>query len=259
MEIASKSIFVPWDFTDKTEAAIGHAVMMSKQMEKSIILLHIVDKDKMIPGAEPKVKESVEAIKEKYNIEVGYLIKSGNLFRMISRTAKEYDAGIIIMGMHSGKRARKVISGSKVPFLLIQDPPKRDKIVEIVVPIDTDEKNRVQMNWVTYLAKYFNSNINIIKPYIEKNSKNILMKKNMQFARMILDSKNVVYGIKTSKREEKFDHAVNKFAKEIDADMVFIMSYNLKKLFKWMEKEEMTIPIICINPATDLKVLPDKR
>jgi len=259
MEIASKSIFVPWDFTEKTEAAIGHAVMMSKTMGKSIVLLHIVDKDKMIPGAEPKMKESVNVIKEKHNVEVDYLIKSGNLFKMISKTAKEYDASIIIMGMHSGKRARKVISGSKVPFLLIQDSPKKNKIQEIVVPIDTDEKNRVQMNWVTYLAKYFNSNINIIKPYIEKNSKNILMKKNMQFARMVLDSKGVVYGIKTSKREEKFDHAVNKFAKEINADMIFIMSYNLKKLFKWMEKEEMTIPVICINPATDLKVLPDKR
>lgn len=259
MEIASKSIFVPWDFTDKTEVAIGHAVMMSKTMDKAIVLLHIVNKDKMIAGIEPKMKESVETIKAKYNIEVSYVIKSGNIFKIISKTAKEYDAGIIIMGMNAGKKARKVIAGSKVPFLLIQKPPKKDKIVEIVVPIDTDEKNRVQMNWVTYLAKYFNSNINIIKPYVEKNSKNILMKKNMQFARMILDSKHVVYGIKTSKREEKFNHAVNKFAKEIDADMLFIMSYNLKKLFKWMEKEELKIPIICINPATDLKVLPDKR
>jgi len=259
MEIASKSIFVPWDFTDKTEAAIGHAVMMSKTMEKSIVLLHIVGKEKMIPEAEPKVKESVEVIKTKYGIEVTYVIEAGNIFKAISKSAKEHDAGIVIMGMDAGKKARKVIAGSKVPFLLIQSPPKKDKIPEIVVPIDTDEKNRVQMNWVTYLAKYFNSNINIIKPYVEKNSKNILMKKNMQFARMVLDSKNVVYGIKTSKRDEKFDHAVNKFAKEIDADMIFIMSYNLKKLFKWMEKEEMKIPIICINPATDLKVFPDKR
>ncbi len=259
MEIASKSIFVPWDFTDKTEAAIGHAVLLSKTMEKSIILLHIVDKEKMIPGVKPKMQEAVKFVKEKYGIDVDYLIKSGNLFRKISKTAKEYDAGIIIMGMHSAKRSRKVVAGSKVPFLLIQEPPNNDKITEIVVPIDTDEKNRVQMNWVTYLAKYFNSNINIIKPYIEKNSKNILMKKNMQFARMVLASKNVVYGIKTAKRDEKFDHAVNNFAKEINADMVFIMSYNFKKLIKWMEKEEMKIPIICINPATDLKVLPDKR
>ena len=259
MEIAKKSIFVPWDFTDKTEAAIGHAVLMSKTMERSIVLLHIVKKDNMIPEIEPKLKESVNYIKEKYGVDVDYLIKSGNLFKKISNTAADYEASIIIMGMHSGKRARKVISGSKIPFLLIQNPPKRDKITEIVVPIDTDEKNRVQMNWVTYLAKYFNSNINIIKPYVEKNSKNLLMKKNMQFARMVLDSKNVVYGIKTSKRDEKFDHAVNVFAKEIDADMVFIMSYNFKKLIKWMEKEEMEIPIICINPATDLKVLPDKR
>ena len=259
MEIASKSIFVPWDFTDKTEVAIGHAVLMSKTMSKSIVLLHIVKKSKMIPEIEPQMKESVEAIKTKYNIEVSYLVESGNIFKAISNSAKEHDAGIIIMGMDAGKKARRVIAGSKVPFLLIQDHPKRDRIPEIVVPIDTDEKNRVQMNWVTYLAKYFNSNINIIKPYIEKNNKNILMKKNMQFARMVLDSKSVVYGIKTAKRDEKFDHAVNKFAKEIDADMIFIMSYNLKKLFKWMEKEEMKIPIICINPATDLKVFPDKR
>ena len=259
MEIAKKGIFVPWDFTEKTAVAIEHAVMISKTMDKSIVLLHIVKNSKMIADVEPKMKESANSINEKYNIEVGYLVEVGNIIKTISKVAQDKDASIIIMGMEGGRTARKVIAGSKVPFLLIQSLPKNNKIQEIVVPIDTDEKNRVQMNWVTYLSKYFNSNINIIKPYIEKNSKNILMKKNMQFARMVLDAKNVVYGIKTSKRDEKFDHAVNKFAKEIDADMIFIMSYNLKKLFKWMEKEEMKIPIICINPATDLKVLPDKR
>lgn len=259
MEIAKKGIFVPWDFTDKTNAAIRHALMMAKGMEKEITLLHIVDKDKHIPEAEVKLKESLQSVKDKYNVEVNYLIKSGNLFKMISKTAQEHDASIIVMGMHSGKRAIKVIVGSKVPFLLIQDEPKRDSIKDIVVPIDTDEKNRVQMNWVTYLAKYFNSNINIIKPFIEKNSKNLLMKKNMQFARMVLDSKNVVYGIRTAKREMKFDHAINKFAEEIEADMIFVMSYKFKKLIKWMEKEDIRIPIICINPATDLKVLPDRR
>jgi nucleotide-binding universal stress UspA family protein len=259
MEISSKGIFVPWDFSEKTDAAIKYAKLMSSTTGKGITLVHIVKKSKFIQEAEEKLKSCVVDIKEKYGLDVSYVVRAGNLFKMISKTAQEFNASLIIMGMHSGKRAIKVIVGSRIPFLLIQNPPKRDKIIEIVVPVNEDEKNRVQLNWVIFLSKYFNSNINIIKPFISNNAKNAKMKANMQFTRKILDSKGVVYGIRTSKREDKFEHAVNKFAKEIDADMIFVMSYKFKKLVKWMEKEEITIPILCINPATDLKILPDKR
>ena len=258
MEIVNKSIFVPWDFTDKADCAFDHAFNLAKTFSKEIVLLNIVGKDKFRAEVEPKLKETAERLQTERNINVKYVIAVGDIFKAIPNAAKENDASLIVMGMHSSKRAIKTVIGSEVPFFIIQEKPKRDHIIEVVVPIDTDDKNRVQLNWVIYLAKHFKCNINIIKPFINKDSKNRKMKANMHFARKALDAKNIVYGIRTGKREDKWNHAISNFANEIDSDLIFIMSQDFKKFMKKMEGENMKIPIICINPATGLKLLPDK-
>jgi nucleotide-binding universal stress UspA family protein len=258
MEIARKSIFVPWDYTEKANCAFEHAFNLSKTFTKEIVLLNVVDKEKYVNDAIPKLKSEAERLQSEFNINVKYIVAAGKLFKTIPAVAKEKDAALIVMGMHSSKRSIKTVMGSKVPFFLVQEKPKRDHIVEVVVPIDTDDKNRVQLNWVIYIAKHFNCNINIIKPFIKKDSKNRKMKANMFFARRALDAKNVVYGIRTAKREDKWNHAVSKFANELDSDLIFVMSHDFKKFMKSMEGENLKIPIICINPATDLKLLPGK-
>lgn len=258
MEIVNKSIFVPWDFTEKADCAFEHAYNLSKTFQKEIVLLNIVTKDKYVQEAEVKIKEVAEKLQSEKNIPVKYVIGVGDLFKTIPKTAEVNDASLIVMGMHSSKRSIKTVTGSRVPFFIIQEKPKREKIVEVVVPIDTDDKNRVQLNWVIYLSKHFNCNINIIKPFISRDSKNRKMKANMHFARKALDDKSVIYGIKTAKREEKWNNSISKFAKEIDSDLIFIMSQDFKKFMKKMEGENMTTPIICINPATGLRLLPGK-
>jgi len=258
MEIARKSIFVPWDYSDKAKCAFEHAYNLSKTFNKEIVLLNIVDKEKYISDAEPKLKEEAEKLQTESGINIKHVVAAGNLYKTIPAIAKEKDASLIVMGMHSSKRSMKTVMGSEVPFFIVQEKPKRNKIIEVVVPIDTDDKNRVQLNWVIYIAKHFECNINIIKPFINKDSKNRKMKANMFFARRALDAKHVVYGIRTAKREDKWSHAVSKFANEIDSDLIFVMSHDFKKFMKRMEGENMKIPIICINPATGLTLLPGK-
>ncbi len=258
MEIIRKSIFVPWDYTDKAKLAFEHAYNLSKTFNKEIVLVNVVDKEKYVADAVPKLKDEADRLQAENNLNVKYIVAAGNLFKTIPSVAKEKDAALIVMGMHSSKRSMKTVMGSEVPFYLVQDKPKRDHIVDVVVPIDTNDKNRVQLNWVIYIAKHFKCNINIIKPFISNDSKNRKMKANMFFARRALDGKDVVYGIRTSKREDKWNHAVAKFANEIDADLIFIMSHDFKKFMKRMEGENLRIPIICINPATGLTLLPGK-
>ncbi len=258
MEISSKSIFVPWDFTEKADCAFMHALNLAKTFSKEIVLLNVVNRERFKAEIEPKLIEVSEKLKAENGINVNSLVVVGDLFRMIPRTAKTHDASLIIMGIHSSRRAIKTVMGSEVPFIIIQDKPKREKIIEVVVPIDYNDKSRVQFNWVTYLAKYFNSNINVIKPFINNNSKNQKMSANMHFARKILEAKNIVFGIKTAKRGEKWGYSISLFAREIDADLIFMMSHDFKKYMKTLEKEHLTIPIICLNPATGLRLLPDK-
>jgi nucleotide-binding universal stress UspA family protein len=258
MELTEKSILVPVDFTENSEFAFQHALHFSTFIKKDITLLHIVKKDAEKSFAMENLKTFAKKMQDKYNVECALIVRKGDIFKAIKAAAIEINALLIVMGLHSAKRAIRVIIGSNIPFYLIQAPPINEKLKDIVVPVDYNEKNRVQMNWVTLLSKYFDCNINIIKPYISSNYKNEKMKKNMYFIRQILDSKNIVFGIRTSKRDTKFNNSIYEFANEINADAIFIMSYHFKKFILKAKTFGLKVPVLCINPATNTTILPGR-
>jgi nucleotide-binding universal stress UspA family protein len=258
MEIPSKSILIPVDFTESAEYAFEHALIMSKYMHRDIVILHIINKDSEHTEALVRIEDWGKKMHEKYGVNPIPIVRKGDIFKGIKTTAIEINALMIVMGLHNAKRALKTIIGSNIPFYLVQAQPKNDKINDIVVPFDYNEKARVQLNWASLLCKYFQCNINILKPYIESNSKNEKMKKNVYFIKKVLDDKEVIYGIKTTKREDKFSDAIYLFAKEINADLIFIMSYDFKKFILKTDKFGMKFPVLCINPATNTMILPGK-
>ncbi|MGQ9848139.1 MAG: universal stress protein [Bacteroidales bacterium] len=258
MEIPSKSILVPVDFTDKAEFAFQHALIMAKYIKREIVLLHIIKKDNERTQALVRLEEWAKNMEQKYGHKAIPIIQKGNIFKGLKKAALEINALVIIMGLHNPKRALKTIIGSNIPFYLVQASPQSEKIKDIVVPFDYNEKARVQLNWVVILSKYFGCNINIIKPFIESNARNEKMKNNMYFIKKVLEEKGIVYGVRTSKRGVKFNDAIYDFAKEINADLIFIMSYNFKKFILKASKYDSKIPVLCINPATNTMILPGK-
>jgi len=258
MNIPDKPILIPVDFSEHSEFAFQHALVFKAKAEREILLLHIVKKDAEIPAATEKLKAYAENLQAKYNIGSSIIVKKGDIFKTIKTVSVETNAMIIIMGMHSAKRARKVIIGSTIPFLLIQMPPINQRIIDIVVPVDYDEKSRNQVNWIILLSSFFGCNINLMKPFFTSKFRSEKMKKNMFFIKSVLDSKEIVYGVRTAKRDDKFKDAIFEFANEIEADLIFIMSYQFKEFILKANKVGMKIPILCINPATNVKLLPGK-
>ncbi len=241
-----QTILVTWDFTDKSEFSFQYAKILTDFLNTQIYLLHIVKKDDEINDATNKLNEVANSFENKYGCKPRVIVKVGNIFKTISETAKNINAIL-------------VVKGSSTPYLLVQTPPKHNKITDIIMPVDTAKENRVQINWAVLLAKYFECNINIIKPFINSDYKNDLMKKNIFFVRQQLDAKDIVYGIRTSRRKTKFNDAIKDFAIEIEADMIFIMSYEFKDFMKGATKSDLKTAVLCINPRTDLYILPDKR
>jgi len=252
-----KSIVVPWDFTEKAEASFQHALILSEIMAREIVLFHVIGKESQKEEAKSKLEADVNRLHTTYGTKPLFTCRIGDIYKSINEFSEEISSPIVVMPLHNSKRAIKVIIGSTIPFYLVQYPPKSKKITDIVVPIDHYEENRVQLNWVIFLAKVFNSNINIIKPFINSNAKNKLMKKNIFFAKQLMDNKKVVYGVRTAKREVKFNLAISNFTKEIDADLIFMMTYNFKDFMAIAEKENSTAPLLCLNPRS-VKIVPDK-
>ena len=62
-----------------------------------------------------------------------------------------------------GSWALKVIAGSKVPFIVVQSPPKTSGFEKIVFPLDFRKENKEKINWIYYIARLYNSKFFIIK------------------------------------------------------------------------------------------------
>jgi hypothetical protein len=141
---------------------------------------------------------------------------------------------------------------SNTPVIVAKHKPARQYYIEVVFPIDHDKKNKDKVQWALTLARYFQCNINIIKPYSISELDKKSLNNNIFFAKKTFDNKGVVYGIKTAKKNKNYYTSIYEFSQKIDADLILAMSYTLRK-FVEKEKDEYTIPLMIVSPRTDIR------
>jgi len=262
-----KKIVVTWDFTDKAYNALAHAKKMAKILENTIVLLHIVKTTKQLNKSEQKLKEIAAKIKADSGIKVEIVIKEGSIFTTIGEYTEENeeDINLVIMGTHgiqglqkiTGSWALKVIVSSHAPFIVVQDPPTdRISFDKIVFPISFKSENREKLVWAIYFGKIFNATIHFIKQ--EVTDKNLVRKvqHNLAFAKKYLTKYNVSFEIDTASATGDFSKATVDFAKNIDADLMLIMTTKnigaLDYVFganeQYIISNTAKIPVMCVNP-----------
>ncbi len=263
---AGKRIIVPWDFTEKAENALAHAVKMAKVLDNSITLLHIVKKDKEIEESLALLKDTALQAKEKYGVATDAVVKEGSIFTTIGEYTKENeDINLVIMGTHgmkgmqklTGSWALKVIVSSFAPFIVVQDPPtEKVSYDKIVFPVNFKSENREKLIWAIYFGKIFKAKILFIKQ--EVSDKNLVKKvnQNLSFARKYLSKYNVEYEIATTEKSGNFAEATIAYAKEVEADMMLIMTtknigtidYVMGASEQFIIANTARIPVMCVNP-----------
>lgn len=149
---------------------------------------------------------------------------------------------------------RKVKSGrlTTVPFILVKQLPTHRYYTDVVLPLDFNKNFKESIRWVAYLSSYYHCNVNIIKVPAKNAETKQGIASNTYFTKKILDASNVVYGIKNADRNKEFRFEVENFVKEIDADLVLVMTDRIDRLFP---NGEITIdvPVMLINPLAKLK------
>jgi nucleotide-binding universal stress UspA family protein len=268
MERESKSILIPWDFTKVAEDALEHGIKISKMVDNDIRLLHIAhkgisqeEKDKL----NSRLLKVAEETEQKYGIKPGTIILEGTIFYAISEYASDSDSSMVIMGTHgikgmqkiTGSWALKVMIGSKVPFLVVQEKPgDMEKYQNIVFPIDFRQENKEKLHWAIYLGKYFDSKIHILKAAVADKSLHKKMNINLNFAIKFLIQNSIEYELHTIDKTGNFAKDTLKFAHEINADLILIMTtkninfsdYILGAQEQYIIANSSKIPVMCVNP-----------
>jgi nucleotide-binding universal stress UspA family protein len=263
-EKVKKPILITWDFTNKSECALEHGVNLNKGLQSTIHLLHIVKKSKEIDEAKSRFDKLIPELEKKHNDKIEVIIKEGSIFSTISEVATEMHAEMVIMGTHGlkgmqkliGSWALKVIAGSRVPFIVVQSPPKTHGFQKIVFPLDFHKENKEKINWMHHVAKIYNSKFYIIKQKStdQKFRKNI--QSNVHFTTKFLDNNQIPYDLKTAEGKSSFAQETIDYANDISADLILIMTtkdiniadYVIGAHEQQIISNKYGIPVMCINP-----------
>jgi nucleotide-binding universal stress UspA family protein len=169
--------------------------------------------------------------------------------------------GIKGMQKLTGSWALKVIENSSIPFIVVQGKPEHDAFAKMVLPIDFSQENKEKLRWAVYISSYFKTKMFLFIPHVVDEVLLRKTKANLSFARNYFDERNVSYEIIASQKKGKFSEQTIHFATEIDADMVMIMTTKQPRLTDYVfaaDEQQIIansskIPVMCVNPRSDLK------
>ncbi|TFH22175.1 MAG: universal stress protein [Bacteroidia bacterium] len=264
MEKLERPIIVPWDFSQVAENAFQHAVNISKALNREILLLHIVADSKDADGKKGEMVASSEKLGKEFGKTPHCKVVAGSIFHAIGETAKELKAEMIIMGTHGmkgaqklfGSRALKVVVSSRIPFLVVQDKPTKEKIETILLPIDFKSENKEKANWIYYLARNFGAKFIILKSKARDKGFKRKTLSNIKYVETFLKGHDIEYEIVTTSGKQKFKYEIVSFAKEHKADLILVMAtrdikwvdYMLGAPEQYLIANPEGLPVLCMNP-----------
>jgi nucleotide-binding universal stress UspA family protein len=259
-----RKILVPYDYTELSEYAVKHAVIIAKIVEADLVLLHIVNDITDEANDTKRLRDVADSFASKYGVNVEIKIRPGVVRKVIKVVAETIDAFLVIMktqpprGKEKFLRSRsiRVMMGSQIPFIIVQAPPKRLGFKKVIFPIDFRKENKEKLIWISTLSKFYTSKIYLYKP----NRRDYQVKTNLEFSRRFLEGKNIDYEIVTSPKGKYFTESSIDFAQEVDANLIIIMlSKNIGRFSNLLGLNEQKfisnkykIPIMVLNPKIEL-------
>jgi len=268
METQKNKILVPYDFTDVADNAVKHAIIFCNQLNADLYLLHIVKRSEHIPEFEEKLKETVDNIGKDSGIAAFAIVRDGTIFKTINHIVDEIDSALVVMGTHgmkglqklTGSWALKVIVGSKVPYLVIQEPPNDVDTLKIVYPVDYRTENKEMLKWVQFLGRIFTVKTYLLTTASKSGKIDSRTKANMVFNKKFLDDKGIDYEISIAGGKVSFQQETINYAEDINASMIMVMTtrdiafhdYVLGAYEQFIIANSAKIPVLVVNPRTDL-------
>ncbi len=264
MEQEKKLILVTWDFTEKSEFALEHAINIANALSYEIGLIHIVKKESDISGIEKDLEKIMETKFSHISPKPKFFMREGSIFHTISDVASDINARMVIMGTHGikgmqkllGSWALKVIASSKVPFIVVQAPPIGKTYKNIIIPVNYRREHKESINWVYFFSKAFHSHFHVFTA--KHTDPNFVkgLESNIIFINKYFKSKGIAFDTYAAPGEDDFAKEVIDFSKEKDADAILLMTtkdigfadYVLGASEQYIIANSEKIPVIAINP-----------
>ncbi|MCF0210272.1 MAG: universal stress protein [Bacteroidales bacterium] len=241
--MTDREILVGVDFSNASLSALRISVDIANRTNANIKMLWVETAEKDPQEAEAILNDFCATFKRILgDKEISYIITKGRkIYNAITKIINQEKPFLVVIGTngnsgfderYAGANAYKTIADSKVPVLTIRENFNFNKPLEhLILPIDSTEETRQKVPWTVNFARMFpnitihilglqttNSHITkgIVMGYVESVAE-LLNKKGIKYTTELRDADNVTM-------------TTLDYAKEIDADLVVIMTEQEKTL-----------------------------
>ncbi len=255
-----RNVIVPYDFSNEADFALNHAYELTKNQNIPIHLLYIVDNESEIEEWQAELQKIADKFSLKHDSNVIAVVRAGNLFKKIYEYGIESNAYLAVMGTHGIKtinKAMKVIKKFiKIPFVLVQRPVTYGEYDRICVPIDWDKRSRAKFLWVKYLSNLFESKAYIVYPETTNVERKATINANLKFAGSVFEKECIDFEVTTLPEKDYADNLYD-YMRNIEPDIVLLMTDKYKEHITKLKRARnielyKSIPIMCVNPRTDI-------
>jgi nucleotide-binding universal stress UspA family protein len=256
---------VPTDYSKVADCAVNHAVKLAQTLNGEVMLLHVIAKEKDVEENKIKLTKISSEISKANNIKVSFIVRVGNIFDDIGKVATEIKAQLIIMGTHgakgfqhiTGSYALKVITNSKVPFIVVQQRNIRESYSKIILPLELAKETKQKISLTISMAKYFHSKIYIFSPLETDEYLKNTATRNLNYAKSEMQIHKIPFETETAEKSGNFVKQLLQYAAKIDGDLITMLNIQDKGLTEFIAgpdeqtiiTNESQIPVLCINPV----------
>jgi nucleotide-binding universal stress UspA family protein len=184
-----KNILWATDFSPESKEALAYADLLAKTFKAKLTALHVVPDFSPVlyeawPGAEAELTGKIEAGKVAAKAQLDQLcetqgvcphkvvVAEGSAAKIILKTAKKENAGLVVVGRKGvsgheknliGSVTHQILRGSRVPVLVTKGTDaKVGDLSKILVPTDFSEGEDIERDHAWKLAKALGSSLTFL-------------------------------------------------------------------------------------------------
>ncbi len=263
MAAKENCILVPTDFEEQGLIALSQCYNLARFTKSTIYLMHVFEKAEDKSNATQQLENLAKETKEKSGLEVKTILTDGNPFVEINKAIENLNPVLVFIGLTStfsakgvlGQNAFRLVRESEAPVITIRGKVHRDGCKTILLPLDLTKETREKVGKAIEFAKYYGAKIQVLS--VLNKSQEVYENKLLAYSNQVkrfIQEKGVECGNKTLRGKNIVD-MINGYAKEVDADLIMIMSkaeLNLKEYFIGTTAQQLIgtseIPVLSIRP-----------
>ena len=256
-----KRILVPCDFSDTAKEAFKFAVSIASKNDSEIHVLYVVDSSfignatselshlaafntSFMQRMEEQFNEKFLDMKKEYaspNSSITFKLEIGALIQSIETYIRDKSIELVVMGTHGasglkellvGSNTEKIVRYSNVPVVAVPLGSHFDTITNIVFPAVPDQRADNFIHALKSVQNFFQARLQILwvnTPHIFKSDAEAL--EDLQDFADHYHFHNYTLNIRNEYSEQD---GILRFAKEINANLIFMPTHSRKGLLHWL-------------------------